>query len=209
MFETQKNSQAIPEYSIGPGEAFDLDHALKMVAEHRLVRYQLGNQEEFNALLQSMVNEALVFHRDTSGKYPHQAILRQRRTEVIWKKLSGGGSRFVGVNGMVNRYEPGDMFCRHMDFPGKRTEDEVEPEEILTFLYVLSGSKDILFYTDGADQEPLRVTQYPGELYVFQGGDYTDGSVSTEGLLHEVPAQDTHNVTVTWELMPANRLSAE
>jgi hypothetical protein len=202
MSEQLQDRYTVKEFKIPVGEGIDLSETVEAVREQGIIVYDVRDKSDG-------LNQILNRHKEkvskSSGfeKFPRQVEVDQESTQLIWEQISDRKSRFTSVNGLLNVYFPGNGFVKHTDL-GEKPTGEGTPEESLSFLYIASGSKDIYFYLEGEDGPATKITQHPGELYVFQGGGYIfpDG-YEVRGLYHEVPSQGvTDSVTFNWELMP-------
>ena len=204
MSEQLQDRYAVKEIKIPIGEGINVSETVEAVREHGIIVYDVRDKSEgLNQILDRYTQN--VSPDFGFEEFPRQVGVGQKYTKLIWEQISDNESRFTPVNGLLNVYFPGDRFPKHVDLDEKPT-GEGTPEESLSFLYIASGSKDIYFYLEGEDGPMTKITQHPGELYVFQGGGYIfpDG-YEVRGLYHEVPSQGlTDSVTFNWELMPVS-----
>jgi hypothetical protein len=202
MSEQLQDRYTVTELKIPTGEGINVSETVEAVREHGIIVYDVRDKSDgLNHTLNRYIQEVAP---DSGTKdFPRQVIVDRITTRLIWEQISDNESRFTPVNGLLNVYFPGRGFKKHTDL-GEKPTGEGTPEESLSFLYIASGSKDIYFYLEGEDGPATKITQHPGELYVFQVGGYIfpDG-YEVRGLYHEVPSQGvTDSVTFNWELMP-------
>lgn len=179
----------------------DLTHILKEVQDTQLTWREVGERGSILEVLEPFIAAA---DYNGSTERPKLALISDAALKQIWSLIGGELTSFKAVNGVVNVYNKGDFFSKHTDVSAHRhILTRSSPEQALSFLYVASGEKRIDFFM-GKEERRMPVYQSPGELYIFQGGTFTnDAGIKVLGLPHEVPPQDVESVTVNWELEPA------
>lgn len=172
---------------------------VEMVKNNRLVSFDIGEVDKVSKVLEPYMDH---LHNYDPDNYPDQVDVSKDTINSIWRGLMQDNSGVEAVHAMINRYNPGNRLVLHTDFNGTSTFEDYSPVESLTFIYVVSGEKEIDFYFNGTSGGPTIIKQTPGTLYVFQGGTFKfeNGDVA-HALPHEVRVQDTHNTILTWEVM--------
>lgn len=178
----------------------ELAELTEAVRQRRVLQFSIENAEEVNSLIAPFVEQAVYYDQ---ADRPQQTMVPKATIDHVWQHLLEGDRQYAAVNAQLNVYHPGDSFGQHIDLDGEHSPLEAQPPELLTFLYVVSGEKEIDFYLDGPEDEPSVIHQTPGTLFIFQGGTYlyVDGAPAL-AVPHAVRPQQTESVTLTWELMP-------
>lgn len=114
-------------------------------------------------------------------------------------------------------YPPESFLAAHYDFPNQTMiAPYLLPEESLTIVYVVSGTKRLWVQLEGkyVKGEPTKreLTQYADMLIVIRGGSLMDGDQVRQAIWHWVPElrDDEIAASVTFDLMPmANKVEEE
>lgn len=195
----------ITETLLPAGERLDLAEALGRVQRDGLAIYRFEDPSALDAKIVASLDDGKERLIEPHPAKPVMHELTYGFTNSLWDEVREANSAFVAIRGVANAYEPGMHFEKHYDIEAWQLVRS-PPESALSFVYTCSGSKSMLFYLDGPEKEPLHLTQRPGQLFVFQGGDYVydrpleDGRTMLPALWHEVPPQETASTTLTWEL---------
>jgi hypothetical protein len=123
----------------------------------------------------------------------------------------------VAANLVYMMYPPGAWLDEHYDFNNCMVGDaDWLPEESLTVVYVLSGTKRLGVEIPAADSveaelSKREITQFADMLVVFRGGALMDGQDIRKAVWHWVPELrgDEIAASVTFEFMPASKAAEE
>lgn len=185
-------------------EIFDPLNAIEQAIEQGIYIHQIGEPQVDK--IRSLIESLQYTYTPSSDGWNIKSSFgaTEQITDEVWGLIAPDDESFEIVNDTANYFFPGGSIPKHLDFDDKvHYVSPANPlETAFTFVYVVSGSKDILFYKDGLDNPPRTITQLPGMLLVFPAGEIVDESrgLQLSGLWHEVPVQDASCFTYTWEI---------
>lgn len=189
--------------TISEGE-MKLELAIEGVLRSGLYLHQYS-QEQIDQVANMLTNEQATERNSSEGFDVLQlSKVDQESLQSMWGVLAPNIKSKRVVHPLINQYEPYSLIPKHVDLTDRPTVVGAdEPiESMLTFLYVVEGSKSINFYAEQYDHNPIKMQQYPGMLFVFAMGDMIneEGELIARAPYHEVPRQNARAKTISWEL---------
>jgi len=120
----------------------------------------------------------------------------------------------AAVNLQINAYKPGVKLDPHLDYEFTHIADDSEYEavESLTIIYVMDGEKELMVWPQAADQDrqsPRLIRQHPDMMIVMRGGSFEENDRVYPSLWHAVPVAKSHSAILTFDIMPAYKLTYE